>query len=183
MEGLSCSVRKMAPKRSPRRRASRSRYDTVRFQLYFNCKEGQEAVTTVGSISETFDRKRPFRVSHVSGKLASYGLHPVNVQLEANGPVSSADNTWVSPSFLVVPNGTSFRYVIPPTVTGWFPSDSATDTQLLNLKALCISPADAGVIGNLTVTVMMGAREWEAKCLTMEVRSAATSDPRLAPDL
>lgn len=139
--------------------------DSVVFPLLYTLKEGSEAVTTVDSIKETFDRRRPFRVARFWGKVASYGSGPVPFQLSAYGPVSAADNVWVSPILLAVPNGARFRFNIPVTKVGWYPSDTATSTHLLKVVALCLhkSPA-SGITGQAYIRVLMQPREDDGSC-------------------
>lgn len=153
--------------RRTRRRAG-GRVDSLVLPLAFTCKEGEERVTTIHSIQETFDRARPFRIAAIWGRLASYGTHSCLFQWELYGPISTSDNTFVAPMTLAVPNGTRFRYSIPVTKTGWYPSDTAISTYLMKLKAVCIDKTkDTGLIGVCNVRVLMQPREVDGTCPTL----------------
>lgn len=166
------------PKKNKRtnRKKNSSRIDSVTFPLAFNTKEGDDRVTTVASIAETFDRRRPFRVARIWGKLAAYGLHSCLFQWEAYGPISTADNTWVSPMALAVPNGTNFRWNIPVAQCGWYPSDTATTTVLLRLKPVCIDKTkDTGLVGVCNIKILLQPREVDSSCPKLMIPDPAVA--------
>lgn len=158
----------MAPKgKRPRQR--RMRMDSVTFPLAYELKEGEVRITTIATIAETFDRARPFRIARLWGKLGAVSA-PVLFQWEFFGPLSSADNVWVSPMMLAVPNGTRFRFNIPVTICGWFPSDTATNTTLFRLSAICIDKKDASLIGMAQIKVHLQPREVDRACPRLMIR-------------
>lgn len=155
----------MAPKGRRARRSRRGRIDSVVFPVLFTAKEGEDRVTSVRTLYETFDRTRPFRIHSIWGKVAAYGSTNAFYQFEAYGPQSSADNTWVSPVSMVSEVGSRFRYLIPATQVGWYPSDTAIDTILFKLKNVCIDKTkDTGLTGIVNFRIEMQPREIDETC-------------------
>lgn len=120
--------RRFAPRRNPQHQI---------FPVYYDIKAGQSAVSTVKTLSETFDRSRAFRIASFTYSFCSTG-GPCFVQFRAYGPVSSADNIWSSRSFLIAPGVTkNGRYTIPVTSNGWYPAQTAEAVYLFQVYNLC----------------------------------------------
>lgn len=154
------------PGRSGRRRRGgrRSRVDVDRYPLLYRIKAGQSGITYVTTISDTFDRTRPFRIGAIRGEMSSEGS-PAAIQIQVYGPISSSDNIWSSP-VLVIPTGTirRFRYRIPPT-NGWFPSGVNLQTPLMQIFANCVATTDTSVVhGMCYITILMRPREIDNSC-------------------
>lgn len=119
------------------------------------------AQTTIETLAKTFDRKRAFRVAHVSGEFTA-AKFPATIQFELFGPSSTADNIWSSPQ-MVVPLGVlrRFSFRIPASATGWFPSEAATSTPICQLANICLNSAAKSVLIGL-ITLKIALRPYEA---------------------
>lgn len=167
----------MPRKRSARRRR-RNLEDIVRYPLAFCFNASSGGETTVATISEAFDRTRPFRIGALWGELSAY-KYPVLVQFQAYSPVNASDNTWTSPQILV-PTGTTrrFRFRIPAT-NGWYPSDTATSTKLLTLWGDCLDSKFMGqVLGNAYLEIHLRPKDLNPACPGLMSPLAPYSHPR-----
>lgn len=154
------------PNRRRGRRPRAQRVDSVRYPLFYIIHAGTTGTTTVRSISDTFDRSRAFRISHITGE-ASCTKAPVFFYIEVYSPVSTADNVWASPVHLaVVGPKTRFRYAIPATVDLWYPAQSADTTVLMKVVTLCESKDVVGILSAVCyVTVQMRPVEPTTECV------------------
>lgn len=168
----------MPAKRGGKKNRSRRRLDVATFPLAYSFDAGHGGKTTVATISDSFDRRRPFRIAEISGELSASGF-PVLVQFQAYGPVSSADNIWSSKEF-VVPTGTTrkFRYHLPATM-GWFPSDAVSSTPLLVIYGDCVNKERVGrVTGVCFATVLLRPIEVQAGCPTLQMETVDGAELR-----
>lgn len=171
----------MPNRRRPSRRTRRGKsssmggkYDHVKYPLFYLVNAGTTSTTTVETIASTFDRHRPFRISHIAVELTAMTA-PCFVSFEVYGPTTTADNVWSS-KIQLVPVGPIRRlsYTVPETVNLWFPSGSALTTPLLKLLNGCESKKYQGVLSGVAyVTVVLGPAELNTSCPTFQ-----PEDPR-----
>lgn len=164
------------PRRRMNKRFRGRRSELVRFPITYYLKEGETATSTAETIGDAYDRTRAFRVAEISGKMASDG-HAVPFYYEFFGPVSSSDNVWTSPIMLAVPNGTRFRFRIPVTSTGWYPSQTAVATPLFRLVAVCVSPKNSALVGSAIVTISLRPLELANACVALTTGDLVLPSP------
>lgn len=160
--------------RKNKRSTYNRRITTLRAPLTYVVTTPGKYVTTVQTLQETFDRDRPFRISALRYEACS-DAKPFIIQFQAFGPVSKADNTWCSPLLLVGESLRRGHFVIPPTVVGWYPSDTAVATPLMQLVVTCEDKTRA-VSGLLVVyaDIQIGDRETDGTCPAIIVRCDAS---------
>lgn len=143
--------------------------DKVVYPVTYSFESGSGGVTSVSTLAETFDRSRAFRIASISGRLCAI-KYPVMAQFRVFGPQSSADNVWASPYLMVPHSGPPcrFRYRIPVTSVGWYPSGSAATTQLMQLLGICNNKAYVGIIeGFCNITIHLRPYEPDNACPTL----------------
>lgn len=173
----------------PRRRKRRQKQNFRRrplaqFQVYpvfYRIKAGQSAVTTVNTLSETFDRTRAFRIASFTYEFTSTNS-AISIYLKAFGPVSSADNVWTSRPILL-PTGSvrRGRVRIPVTITGWYPSDTSLNTYLFQVVTVCVSKAgDSVCVGHISFKIDVQPYEPTSACPTESFEISSAMDLRKA---
>lgn len=147
-----------------KQRAQVTRRSTISFPLTYLVTIHGNYSTKISTLYETFDRRRPFRISSFRFE-ASADAKPFMMQFQAFGPVSSADNVWTSDIMLVSQLMRRGSYVIPATVTSWYPSDAATSTEVFRLVVTCEDKnrATSGLV-LVYLNVTMGPREDDGTC-------------------
>lgn len=159
----------MAPKRSKRVRRARNGIDRIHFPLTYNFTEAGASVTTIETLSQTFDRRRAFRVAGFRGEIAAY-KYPITVQFEVYGPQNTSDNVYATPA-MVVPTGTVRKFArrLPASATGWFPSESALTTRICQLVNICTSKnVMGGLVGAVTLLIDLRPFELPDTCPTVQ---------------
>lgn len=154
------------PKRKPTAKRGGASFDLIHFPLVYSFNAGSGGVTTVQTVTEAFDRRRPFRISAATFELSAY-KYPVLCQVDMFSPVSSADNAWSAPSFLV-PTGTTVRRVYRGMQLPFYPAETALTTTLMQVFGICIDKNTVGhVLGKCELVLELGARELDYACSVM----------------
>lgn len=152
--------------RKPGRRRARGRnIDTIHYPLIYEFAWGSGGETFVRTLADTFDRRRPFRIAGLYGEFSAQKA-PTIVQFMLWGPANSADNVWSS-KLITISTGTTrrFRFRVPVTATGWYPSDTSPDTRLMAVYSQCPSKSPSGmVVGHVYVVVAMRPIELSHTC-------------------
>lgn len=159
------------PRRRTRGRRQRGGggIDKVHYPLAYSLAAGHEADTSIASIVNAFDRTRPFRISALRGEFSATKF-PCVVQIQLYGPINSSDNVWSSP-WLTIPTGTlrRFRYRVPASATGWYPSDTSVSTILMKVLNFCTNTGQVGVItGSIVAVVSMRPIEGKLACVSIQ---------------
>lgn len=158
---------KMAPRH---KRKTRSGTDILRFPLTYSFASAGTSVTTIKTLTQTFDRSRAFRICALRGEMAAFKF-PVCFQFEVFGPVSSADNVFATPVMTVaVGSVKKFRFRLPASSTGWYPSQTAVDTKICQLVSLCLNKNfQGGIAGVVTLTLALRPYEQPDTCPAVQV--------------
>lgn len=153
------------PKKNKNRKNKSNAIDLVHYPVIWMINAGQSAQTTVKSLHEQFDRRRPFRVASVSFEFSSEKA-PSVIYAVAYSPESSVDSVWTSKPILI-PTGTvrRGRWRIPVTTNSWFPSDVQDTFPLFQVYCNCPQKGFPSRVNGLgTFSIKMGPWEFNTSC-------------------
>lgn len=170
----------MAPRkqRSKRRARGGSQIDTLHFPIVWLITAGSSAVTSVSTLSEQFDRRRPFRIASVKYQFSAEKA-PAILYSVAFGPANATDSVWSSRP-VMVPTGSVVRgnWRIPTAANLWYPSDTLAATYLFQVFVNCPSKGyPTRVSGSGLVSIQMGPWEPDTSCPALRLQPCLAPPP------
>lgn len=163
-------------RRNNKRKSTSRKISVLTYPLVYVVSVNGNYNTTISTISDTFDRRRPFRISGFRFE-ASADAKPFIIQFQAFGPVSASDNVWSSDMMLISQPLRRGSYIIPVSATQWYPSDAAVTSVVFRLTVTCEDKqrATSGLV-LVYIEVSMGPREDDGTCPTVFVRANTVED-------